>query len=86
MEIHHDRENSRFFTEQDGCTAYIEYVESESGLDIVHTIVPKPIGGRGIAAELVRTGYGYARENHLKCLASCSYARAWLERHPEYKE
>ena len=52
-------------------------------LDIIHTIVPRPIEGRGIAAALVKAAYAYAIANGMKPKATCSYAVKWLERHPE---
>ncbi|MFR3100756.1 MAG: GNAT family N-acetyltransferase, partial [Parabacteroides distasonis] len=53
-------------------------------LDIIHTIVPKNLEGRGIAATLVETAYKYAKEQGLRPLATCSYAVVWLKRHPEF--
>lgn len=83
-EITHRPERKRFETELDGVTAYVEYRLTDGALDIVHTIVPPAIGGRGVAAALVKKAYDYARENRMKPLATCSYAVVWLQRHPEY--
>ena len=55
-----------------------------NALDIIHTIVPKNLEGRGIAATLVETAYKYAKEQGLRPLATCSYAVVWLKRHPEF--
>lgn len=86
MKILHQSEKQRFYVEIDGCTAYVEYSIRDGGLDIIHTIVPKEIGGRGIASDLVRAAYDYARSKGLKCLATCPYAVVWLERHKEYRQ
>lgn len=83
-EVKHDEERHVFFIDTDGYRAYAEYVRTDSGLDIIHTIVPAEIGGRGIAALLVKTAYDYARQNGLKPVATCAYAAVWLKRHPEY--
>lgn len=85
MEIIHQPENKMFKTEADGHTAYVTYVIKDGQLDIRHTIVPKPIEGRGIAAQLVKAAYDYALEQNLQPMATCSYAVVWLQRHPEYK-
>ncbi len=82
--ICHYPDQSRFMTECEGVTAYVEYIRTDRVLDIVHTIVPQSIGGRGIAAALVRAAFDYARENGLVPQAACPYAHAWLLRHPEY--
>lgn len=82
--IIHEPDKERFETEQDGLTAFVQYRIGEGNLDIIHTIVPKPIEGRGIAAALVKHAYDYALNNGLRPLGTCSYAVAWLKRHPEY--
>lgn len=84
MEIRHDKGTCRFSVEVDGYTGYVDYKLADGGLDIRHTIVPKEIGGRGIASALVKAAYDYARAEGLKPVATCSYAVTWLERHPEY--
>lgn len=85
MEIVHDENRKMFVTTVDGHPAYVEYrLSRENGLDILHTIVPEEIGGRGIASALVKAAYDYARSKGLKPVATCSYAVVWLQRHPEY--
>lgn len=82
--ITHYPEKMRFETTVDGVTAFVQYRLSGDKLDIIHTIVPPAIEGRGIAAALVKHAYDYAIENGMKPLATCSYAVAWLHRHPDY--
>ena len=84
MEIKHQAENSRFTVEVDGYTARVDYKIGNGALDIRHTIVPKEIGGRGIASALVKAAADYAVEHNLKPVATCSYAVVWFKRHPEY--
>lgn len=83
--VHYPAEH-RFEVKEDGLTAYVEYELTDDGLDILHTIVPKPLEGRGIASALVRYAYDFARANGLQPEATCSYAVAWLQKHPEYRE
>lgn len=84
--IEHDPDRHLFFTEVENRSAFVEYELRENDvLDITHTIVAKPIQGRGIAAALVKAAYDYALEHALKPHATCSYAVVWLERHAEYK-
>ena len=86
MEIRHDEKKMWFWTEVDNHLAHVAYVLTENGgLDIRHTIVPEEIGGRGIASNLVREAYNYARAHNLKPVATCSYAVTWLEKHPDYE-
>lgn len=84
MEIIHHADTHRFETIAEGITAYLEYTVSDNRLVVLHTIVPREIGGRGIAAELVKTAFDYARGQGLLPAATCSYALLWLQRHPDY--
>lgn len=84
-QITHLQEKNRFEINIDEDIAYVEYTLHNGGLDIEHTFVPKSLEGQGLAGALVKKAYDYALENKLKPLATCSYAIAWLERHPEYK-
>lgn len=82
-EIVHQPDQRLFKTEVDGRTAYAQYRIINGSLDIIHTIVPRPLEGRGIAAALVTAAYNYALANKLIPKATCSYAVRWLQRHPE---
>ncbi|MFT4178524.1 MAG: GNAT family N-acetyltransferase [Thermomonas sp.] len=83
-EIRHDAAHHRFVTIVDGHTARIDYVSGDSAIAITHTIVPPEIGGRGIAGELMRAVALHARNEGLRIDPQCSYADAWLRRHPEF--
>lgn len=78
--IAHRPETCRFETLVDGFTAYVEYRREDNVLDVIHTIVPPALEGRGIASRLVGAAYDYAREEGLIFKATCSYAVAWLQR------
>ena len=83
--IAHDPASQRFTTDVDGQTAYLEYERAGDVMVITHTIVTPAIGGRGIAGNLVRSAIEYAKANGLKVDPQCSYADAWIQRHPEYE-
>lgn len=83
-EILHEVPEQRFVTQAEGHAARLDYIEDEGRLTITHTIVPPEIGGRGIAGELVRAALAYARDAGLKVDPQCSYADAWMRRHPEF--
>ena len=57
MEIIHDLSRKQFQTVADGKTAYVSYDLVDGCLNIEHTIVPREIEGRGIAAALVKVTY-----------------------------
>lgn len=81
--IIHNKKSKKFETVVDGVIAFVEYDNYPGGLDLFHTLVPKAIGGRGIAAALVKHVLEYAAENNLKVKPTCSYVKIYMERHKE---
>ncbi|MCP6565426.1 N-acetyltransferase, partial [Klebsiella pneumoniae] len=53
---------------------------------IDHTGVGESLRGQGIAKQLVEAGVNYARENDIKILATCPFAKQVLEETPEYHD
>lgn len=51
-----------------------------------HTIVPRPIEGRGVASKLIKAALDSARDRGLKVIPQCGFVRAYIERHPEYRD
>lgn len=80
-EIIHQPEQKLFKTNVDGRTAFVQYRLMNGSLDIIHTLVPRPLEGRGIASALVNAAYDFALTNNLTPKATCLYAVRWLERH-----
>ena len=81
-DVRHDPDRCRFEAVVDGTTAYLSYERSGSTVVMTHTIVPAPIGGRGVASELTRTAVEWAREQGLAIDPLCSYVRSWLAKQP----
>lgn len=85
-EIHHDPVARRFTTVVEGIEAEVNYSYDGEVLVIHHTGVPRPIEGRGIASELVRAVFEFARGAALKVRPSCSYAAMWVGKHQQYAD
>ena len=86
-DIHHDSSEKRFTTEVDGQVAELTYqLVGGQQMVIDHTGVPAPIGGRGIAAELVKAALEHARAQGWSVRPACSYAEAYIRRHPHYAD
>jgi len=82
IEIKHDSIAHRFSTLVDGERAVLDYTLAADVMTITHTEVPGPIEGRGIAAELTRQALAAARERGWRVVPACSYAAAYIARHP----
>jgi uncharacterized protein len=75
---------SRFEMEVDGELCVLDYRLADGVFTIDHVGVPASVGGRGIAGTLVRTALDDARANGWRVIANCTYAAAWIGRHPAY--
>lgn len=81
------RTMSRFEIEENGQTAYLEFELDGAGwMTIWHTEVPEPSRGRGVAGELARAAFDYAKTNNLRVDVICPTALNYLSQHPELKQ
>ena len=78
--------SSRFEIEKDGKVAYLQFDMDDRGwMTIWHTEVPPELRGHGIASELVKTAFDYARDNYLRVDVICPIATSLAAKHPEYQ-
>lgn len=84
--IVHDASGKRFTSDVDGFQSVLDYRLEESIMTITHTGVPAQVAGRGIAGELMRSALATARAAGWKVRPSCSYAIAFMAKHPEFED
>ncbi len=84
MEIIQNKGKSTFTYDKEGFISHVIYRIEGDVFDIRSTFVPDELRGQGIASQLVKAACDYAKKEHLKIKPTCSYARVWLERHPDY--
>ncbi|MEP6883381.1 MAG: GNAT family N-acetyltransferase [Gammaproteobacteria bacterium] len=80
--INHDTTTNRFTTTVEGHLAVLDYTRSGDVMSITHTNVPPAIEGRGIAAELMSAALSFAQSEGWQVNPTCSYAVAYLRKHP----
>jgi predicted GNAT family acetyltransferase len=83
LDVRHEPDNRRFVATVDGSQAVLDYQRGDGIISLVHTGVPAAIGGRGVAAALVRAALDHARAEGLKVVPACSYVAAYFKRHPQ---
>lgn len=86
LDLHHDPAAHRFSVRLDGHEAELLYSLRAGRMVIDHTGVPEAIGGRGVAALLVRAALDRARSQGWRVVPACSYSAAYVQRHPEYAD
>ena len=79
------REN-RFETWIDSYPSRLDYIQDGKNFVITHVGVHPELRGQGVAGKLVETSLEYAKEKSLRVIPMCSYAAAYMRRHPEYAE
>ncbi|MEJ7860438.1 MAG: GNAT family N-acetyltransferase [Pyrinomonadaceae bacterium] len=77
-----------FFIEEDGKNvALMTYKKSgEDTIIIDHTEVDESLKGKGVGKKLVAEGVKFTRENNLKIIAQCSFAKKIIEITPEFQD
>lgn len=84
--VRDNTERHRFELDADGHVAFSNYKRADGVLTILHTEVPKALEGRGIGSALIRGVLDTTRSQGLKVNPVCPFAKAYLERHPEYAD
>ncbi|TDM16621.1 GNAT family N-acetyltransferase [Macrococcoides canis] len=76
--------NNKFYVGNEAAPdAEITFQPSSDAIVIDHTYTDPKLRGQGVAKQLVERAVDYARENNLKVVPLCSYARVVMERDSE---
>jgi uncharacterized protein len=86
LEVIHNPGESRFETWIDGNLSKLDYMQDEKNFVITHVGVHPSLRGQGVAGRIVEVSLAYAQEKELRVVPMCSYAAAFIRRHPEYAE
>lgn len=77
-----------FYIEEQGQKS-AEMTFSKAGDDTIiidHTFVDDSLRGKGIAEKLVMAGVDYARDNNLKIIPLCPYAKSLFEKKEDIRD
>jgi len=86
IQVVHNLNENRFETTIDGKLSKLDYIQNGNTFVITHVGVHPDLRGQGVAGKIVEVGLAYARENSFRVVPMCSYAAAYIRRHPEYAE
>ena len=70
----------------DGHLAAAFYKADGNVITFIHTEVPPELGGRGVGSTLVQGALDQVRASGMKVIADCPFVKAWIGKHPEYKD
>jgi len=81
-----NQDAGRYELEIGGDIVFAIYRRENATVVIRHVEAPMHLRGSGAAGRLMEGIVARARAEHLKLRPLCSYAVAWLRRHPEYRD
>ncbi len=64
----------------------MRYLTRDNVMNIYHTEVIEQLQGKHMGEKLVEAGVNFARENHLKILPTCTFARSVFNRVKAYED
>jgi hypothetical protein len=76
----------RFELAVQGQVAFADYMCSPRFLAITHVETPVALRGGGVAGRLMKGVLEWARESGVKVAPVCTFADAYIRRHPEYQD
>jgi predicted GNAT family acetyltransferase len=81
-----NHQRSRFELVEQGLIAFANYRRNGDVVIIPHVESPPALRGKGTADRLMRAIVEKARTDGFKIEPRCSYAAAWLRRHPDSQD
>ena len=84
--VRDNRELQRFELPVDGQVVFADYRRQPGRLVITYVEAPPALRGTGAAGRLMQGMMQEVRLEGLKVLPLCPYAKAWMQRHPEFKD
>ena len=85
-DVRDNTERHRFELDADGHVAFSNYRRDDGTITIMHTEVPKELGGKGIGSVLVRGLLEIVRAQGLKVVPLCPFVAGYIAKHPEYAD
>lgn len=82
--LRNNKSKSRFELEIDDCMAFVDYTLSPGSITLLHTEVPKELGGRGVGSILAKAVLENIRTQGLKVEPRCEFLAGYIKKHPEF--
>jgi len=84
--VQHHRAEQEYTIDVGGQRAVAAYQREGDVVVFTHTVVPPEIEGRGVGGRLVRRALDDVRDQGLKVIPQCPFVRAWIDKHPVYRD
>ena len=77
---------SRFELDAGGVTAFVNYRIGGGVITLLHTESSPQARGQGLASQLIAGALQIARARDLKVIPLCAFVRAYIAKHPEFRD
>jgi uncharacterized protein len=85
-DIVNNKAHHRFELMVEGHLAAAYYKVEGNVITFIHTEVPPELGGKGVGGTLVQGALDQVRAGGMQVIAECPFVKAWIGKHPEYKD
>ena len=85
-EVINNKAAQQFEVHVDDDVARLKYDLRVGDIELIHTEVPKRLGGQGIANDLAHFALDFAEQQKLRVVPTCPFVRSYLMKHDEYKK
>jgi predicted GNAT family acetyltransferase len=82
--LRNNKSRNRFELEIDDHVAFVDYAMSSGSITLLHTEVPKELGGRGVGSILAKAVLENIRSHGLKVEPRCEFLAGYIKKHPEF--
>jgi uncharacterized protein len=86
MPVRDDAALSRCELDAGSVTAFVNYRIDGGVIAFLHTETPQQARGQGIASQLTAGALQIARARGLKVIPRCAFVRAYIAKHPEFRD
>jgi len=83
--LNKNENKKRFEIEINGHFAFIDFVETENQISLIHTEAEPELAGTGAATAVVEKTLEYIKKSNKLLLPFCPYVFAYIRKHPEWK-
>jgi hypothetical protein len=86
MQVRDNTALSRFELDAGSVTAFVNYRIDGGVIVLLHTETPPQARGQGLASQLTAGVLQIARARGLKVIPRCAFVRAYIAKHPEFRD
>ena len=84
--VRDNRAEQEFELDVDGHRAVAAYQREGNRIVFTHTLVPREVEVRGVGSKLIRAALDSARDQGLIVIPQCQFVKAYIGKHPEYRD